>query len=129
MNDSKVATVTPENPVADFNERYIIKTQLEFDPVAKLFKGKKSSLSLQSKDMATIFGEVEFDIAKYVNAKKPCYDEVLPLEDCQQDPQASISIFLQASILPTQSGANSSKHKSNKYGGEQKSSMQLSSTN
>lgn len=60
-------TLTPEEGVAVFNEKFQMKTAIEWDSLRNKFGKKKSILSVFSKDMKQMLGEADFDLGKYAN--------------------------------------------------------------
>ena len=77
--DTRVKPISPENPVSYFNEKFQMKTQLEWDPLRNQFRPKRSVLQVQivnkgenvmenkEKDPSEIIGEADFDLSYYAN--------------------------------------------------------------
>jgi len=98
--DTKVRQVGPGQPVALFNEKFQMKTQLEYDTLKRQYVRKKSDLQLWKQDMTTMLGTADFDLSKYVTqdpamAEKTQEDR-LPLKNCMIDGNAYIDIIIKA---------------------------------
>jgi hypothetical protein len=69
--DTKVRELQPAGgggqQTAVFNEKFQMKTQLDYDTLKRQYVGKKSDLQLWKKDMSSMLGVAEFDLSKYVN--------------------------------------------------------------
>lgn len=92
--DTKVKDIDPAQNMAMFNEKFQMKTVLEFDKAANLFLSKKSVLALFRKKDKKLLGRTDFDLSKYANMSKSSNDK-LSLSDCEQ-PDAYIEIFIKA---------------------------------
>ena len=80
--DTLIKQISPENNQCVFNEKFQMKTQLEWDSLRNQFRPKKSTLSvhqvrkgesimLSSTDGSSIvLGEADFDLAHYANNPK-----------------------------------------------------------
>ena len=55
-------------------------------------------MSVYTKDMKTLLGEADFDLAKYANDERATEDK-LPLKNCEIDPKAFIEIHIKAKVL------------------------------
>jgi hypothetical protein len=100
--DTKVRQVGPGQPVAMFNEKFQMKTQLEYDTLKRQYVRKKSDLQLWKQDMTTMLGTADFDLSKYVTqdpamAEKTQEDR-LPLKNCMIDGNAYIDIIIKAKV-------------------------------
>jgi len=65
--DTKVKTIGPENPEAVFNEKFQMKTAIDWDSLRNKFGKKKSILAVFTKDKSKLLGEADFDLGKYAN--------------------------------------------------------------
>ena len=77
--DTKVKRISPETNMTVFNEKFQMKTQLEWDSLRNNFRPKKSVLQVQivkpgesvldnpNKDPSLIIGDADFDLAYYAN--------------------------------------------------------------
>jgi len=67
--DTKVKELvaSPTQQTVVFNEKFQMKTQLDYDTLKRQYVGKKSDLQLWKKDMSSMLGVAEFDLSKYVN--------------------------------------------------------------
>jgi hypothetical protein len=103
--DTRVKPISPETQMTVFNEKFQMKTQLEWDPLRNQFKAKKSVLQVQivkpgenvmenqNKDPSEIIGEADFNLAYYANNPQVQQDQ-LPLKNCSIDPNAFIEIHI-----------------------------------
>ena len=124
--DTKVKQVGPGQQTALFNEKFQMKTQLEYDTLKRQYVRKKSDLQLWKQDMSSMLGFAEFDLSKYVSqdpamAEKTQEDR-LPLKNCLIDDSAYIDIFIKAkadldSNQPQQSSPSQSPVHRNHSGG------------
>lgn len=81
--DTKVAQVSAEQPQAMFNEKFEMKTQLDYDPISMKFLRKKSDLQLWTADLAHLLGTADFDLGKYGNMSENVqHTDRLPIPDC-----------------------------------------------
>lgn len=67
--------MAPGQPVAMFNEKFQMKTQLEYDTLKRQYVRKKSDLQLWKQDMSSMLGVAEFDLSKYVSNQDPTMAE------------------------------------------------------
>ena len=84
-----------------------MKTVLEFDFLRRQFLKKKSELQLWRKDMSSMLGTAEFDLAKYANEEK-AYDDKLPLKNCLISKEGYIEIYIKCKAeggLPSPNGS------------------------
>ncbi len=101
--DTKVKQVAPGQPVALFNEKFQMKTQLEYDTLKRQYVRKKSDLQLWKQDMSSMLGVAEFDLSKYVSNQDPSMAEKtqedrLPLKNCLIDDKAYLDILIKAKV-------------------------------
>ncbi|CDW73810.1 UNKNOWN [Stylonychia lemnae] len=93
--DTKSRDIDPSQSSAMFNEKFQMKTVLEFDPSTNLFLKKHSVLALFRKKDKKLLGQTDFDLSIYANQNKPTGDKLV-LKDCDQS-DAFIEIFIKAS--------------------------------
>ena len=77
-----------------FNEKFQMKTVLEFDQSTNQFMQKKSVLALFRKKDKKLLGKTDFDLSIYANKTRSSNDK-LTLSDCEHD-DAYIEIFIKA---------------------------------
>ena len=65
--DTKVQRVGPGQPTAIFNEKFQMKTAIDWDSLRGKFGKKKSILAVFTKDRSKLLGEADFDLGKYAN--------------------------------------------------------------
>jgi N-terminal C2 in EEIG1 and EHBP1 proteins len=95
--DTKIKTIGPDNPEAVFNEKFQMKTALDWDTLRNKFGKKKSLLAVFTKDKR-LLGEADFDLGKYANDPSKSNDQ-LPLRNCEADPKAFIEIYIKAKMI------------------------------
>lgn len=103
--DTQVKPISPDRPYAIFNEKFQMKTQLEWDSLRYIFKKKHSELQVHRVEAgvdvlkacadgsSTIIGEADFDLAYYANNPQILQDK-LPLNNCDIDGNAFIEIHI-----------------------------------
>lgn len=96
--DTKEKTVGPEITEAVFNEKFQMKTAIDWDSLRGKFGKKKSILAVFTKDRSKMLGEADFDLGKYANDPSKTKDQ-LPLRNCESDPKAFIEIYIKAKML------------------------------
>ena len=114
--DTKIKQVGPGQPVAMFNEKFQMKTQLEYDTLKRQYVRKKSDLQLWKQDMSSMLGVAEFDLSQYVTQDpqmaERTQEDRLPLKNCLIDDTAYIDILIKAKVdmdsLPAQQSPSSS---------------------
>ena len=124
--DTLIKHISPENNQCVFNEKFQMKTQLEWDSLRNQFRPKKSTLSVHqvrkgenimqsSTDGSSIvLGEADFDLAYYANNPKLLQDK-LPLKNCLIDPKAFIEIQIKtnsAEVISKLGNRSGSSHSS-----------------
>ena len=87
--DTKVKTLGPNSEVAVFNEKFQMKTAIDWDSLRSKFGKKKSLLAVFTEDRSKKLGEADFDLGKYANDPESQKDK-LPLRNCESDPKAFI---------------------------------------
>lgn len=101
--DTKTKLLDKVTPLAVFNEKFQMKTVLEYDFLRRQFIKKKSELQLWKKDMSTMLGSAEFDLSKYANEEK-AVEEKLPLKNSAYSNQGYVEIYIKCKAeggLPT----------------------------
>lgn len=97
--DTKKKELGPTLPKAKFNDKFEMKTNMDYDQTIQKFTKKSSILGLyHSKDLSIAIGETDFDLAKYANMNKAIVDR-LPLQNCKYDSNSYIEISISANIL------------------------------
>lgn len=103
--DTQVKPISKDKPYSIFNEKFQMKTQLEWDSLRNIFRKKGSDLQVHqveagvdpmkaaSEGKTTIIGEADFDLAHYANNPHILQDK-LPLKNCTIDPNAYIEITI-----------------------------------
>ena len=91
--DTRVKVLSAEKGSASFNEKFQMKTSLDYNADLQKFIGKKSTLKLVTKD-GVLLGESFLDLAKYANDQTVKKDR-LPMEKCE-DSKAYIEIGIVA---------------------------------
>lgn len=103
--DTQVKPISPEKPHSIFNEKFQMKTQLEWDSLRNIFRKKGSDLQVHrvepgvdvmkaaTEGNSEIIGEADFDLAHYANNPHIQQDK-LPLKNCTLDPNAFIEITI-----------------------------------
>jgi hypothetical protein len=51
-----------------FNEKFQMKTLLDYDSLRRQFVKKKSDLQVWKSDMSSMLGVADFDLSKYANS-------------------------------------------------------------
>jgi len=95
--DTRVKTYIPGDTSVVFNEKFQMKTVLDYDSFRKQFVKKKSDLQLWKSDMSSQLGTADFDLSKYANEERGQEDK-LPLKNCLADPKAYIEIYIKAKV-------------------------------
>ena len=105
--DTKVQRLGPERPMAIFDEKFQMKTAIDWDNMRGKFAKKQSVLAVFTKDRSRLLGEADFDLGKYANETVSQQDR-LKLRNCESDPNAFIEIYIKAKTLesdtPTRRG-------------------------
>lgn len=103
--DTQVKPISIDKPYSVFNEKFQMKTQLEWDSLRNIFRKKGSDLQVHqvepgvdpmkaaSEGKTIIIGEADFDLAHYANNPHIQTDK-LPLKNCTIDPNAFIEITI-----------------------------------
>lgn len=107
--DTKVQKLGPEKPMAIFDEKFQMKTAIDWDNIRGKFTKKQSILAVFTKDRSRLLGEADFDLGKYANDSTAQMDR-LTLRNCEPDPNAFIEIYIKAKTL--ESDSNSSRQNS-----------------
>lgn len=92
--DTKVKDIDPSSNMGIFNEKFQMKTALDFDAGSNMFLSKKSVLALFRKKDKKLLGKTDFDLSIYANKSKSTNDK-LTLTDCEHS-DAYIEIFIKA---------------------------------
>ena len=91
--DTKTREIDPSSsPLAVFNEKFQMKTMLEFDPMTSNFQPKKSVLALFRKRDKILLGQTNFDLSIYANKGKAMGDKLF-LDEIKD---AYIEIYIKA---------------------------------
>ena len=96
--DTKVQRLGPERPMAIFDEKFQMKTAIDWDNIRGKFAKKQSILAVFTKDRSRLLGEADFDLGKYANDSTAQMDR-LTLRNCEFDPNAFIEIYIKAKTL------------------------------
>ena len=96
--DTKVKKIGENENTAVFNEKFQMKTAIEWDSLRNKFGKKKSILAVYTKDKQQMLGEADFDLGKYANNPQATKDK-LPLRNCETDPKAYIEIYIKAKMV------------------------------
>ena len=87
--DTAVKPISPENTMAVLNEKFQMKTQLEWDGLRQQFRQKRSLLSLHhvrqgekimetaSDGSTVVLGHADLDLAKYANNPQMLQDKLM----------------------------------------------------
>ena len=67
--DTKTKSIDRGQPLAVFNEKFQMKTVLEYDALRRQFVKKKSDLQVWKRDMSSMIGVAEFDLSKYATVE------------------------------------------------------------
>ena len=84
--------------MAIFDEKFQMKTAIDWDTVRGKFAKKQSILAVFTKDRSRMLGEADFDLGKYANDASAQKDRLL-LRNCEADPEAFIEIYIKAKTL------------------------------
>ena len=95
--DTRSRTIDKTQPLALFNEKFQMKTVLDFDSLRRQFVKKRSDLQVWKTDMSAMIGVADFDLSKYANDERPQEDK-LPLRNCTLDPNAYVEIHIKAKV-------------------------------
>lgn len=96
--DTKVQRLGPDHPMAIFDEKFQMKTAIDWDNMRGKFAKKQSILAVFTKDRSRMLGEADFDLGKYANDSTAQMDR-LQLRNCDVDPNAYIEIYIKAKTL------------------------------
>eukprot|EP00347_Sterkiella_histriomuscorum_P010529 403375936 len=96
--DTRSRIIDQSRPQAVFNEKFQMKTALDYDTLRRQFIKKKSDLQVWKKDMSVMLGSADFDLSKYANDER-AQDDRLPLKNCTIDSSAYIEIYIKAKVL------------------------------
>ena len=96
--DTKVQRLGPDRPLAIFDEKFQMKTAIDWDTVRGRFAKKQSILAVFTKDRSRMLGEADFDLGRYANDASAQKDRLL-LRNCEADPEAFIEIYIKAKTL------------------------------
>ena len=96
--DTKVQRLGPDRPLAIFDEKFQMKTAIDWDNMRGKFAKKQSILAVFTKDRSRLLGEADFDLGKYANDSTAQMDR-LTLRNCEADPSAYIEIYIKAKTL------------------------------
>ena len=96
--DTKVQRLSPTQPVAIFEEKFQMKTAIDWDSIRGKFAKKQSILAVFTKDRSRLLGEADFDLGKYANDSTAQMDRLI-LRNCQDDPEAFIEIYIKAKVI------------------------------
>ena len=111
--DTKVQRLGPDQSLAIFDEKFQMKTAIDWDNMRGKFAKKQSILAVFTKDRSRLLGEADFDLGKYANDSTAQMDR-LTLRNCEVDPEAYIEIYIKAKTLdsggdtPTTRGSRNS---------------------
>ena len=105
--DTKSQSLSPDKATAIFDEKFQMKTAIDWDSVRGKFAKKESKLRVFTKDKSRMLGEADFDLGKYANdPTSTAKVDRLQLRNCEVDPNAFIEILIKAKTLegdtPTQ---------------------------
>ena len=90
-----------------FNEKFQMKTAIDWDSLRGKFGKKKSILAVFTKDRSRMLGEADFDLGKYANDPSKTKD-LLPLRNCETDAKAFIEIYIKTKTLDAKESATPS---------------------
>ena len=111
--DTKVKQLGPDVTEAVFNDKYEMRTQMDYDNLLKKFPMKKSNLELWRGNQSQLVGVAELDLGKYANMPEGVmHKDQLPLKDCLLDKTAYIEILIKTKIERDVSPSNSSSSSS-----------------
>ena len=65
--DTKVQRLGPDQSLAIFDEKFQMKTAIDWDNMRGKFAKKQSILAVFTKDRSRLLGEADFDLGKYAN--------------------------------------------------------------
>lgn len=68
--DTRSRCIDRDRPQAVFNEKFQMKTVLDYDTFRRQFIKKKSDLQVWRKDMTAMLGTADFDLSKYANDER-----------------------------------------------------------
>ena len=89
--------------MAVFEEKFQMKTAIDWDTRRGMFAKKSSILAVFTKDRRRMLGEADFDLGKYANEystkKNMTHQDRLQLRNCEADPEAFIEILIKAKTL------------------------------
>ena len=100
--DTKVQRLGPNRPTAIFDEKFQMKTAIDWDNMRGKFAKKQSILAVFTKDRSRMLGEADFDLGKYANDSSAQMDR-LTLRNCEYDANAYIEIYIKAKTLESES--------------------------
>ena len=103
--DTKVQRLGPDKPMAVFDEKFQMKTAIDWDNRLGKFAKKPSILAVFTKDRSRLLGEADFDLGKYANENTAKQDR-LKLRNCDADEEAFIEIYIKAKTLEEQTTPN-----------------------
>ena len=89
--------------MAIFDEKFQMKTAIDWDNIRGKFAKKQSILAVFTKDRSRLLGEADFDLGKYANDSTAQMDR-LTLRNCEPDSKAFIEIYIKAKTLESDSG-------------------------
>ena len=98
--DTKVQRLGPDRPMAIFDEKFQMKTAIDWDNMRGKFAKKQSILAVFTKDRSRLLGEADFDLGKYANDSTAQMDR-LQLRNCEFDSEAFIEIYIKAKTVET----------------------------
>jgi hypothetical protein len=81
MIESKVKELDATLPSALFNDKFQMKTSLEYDQTNAIYLPKKSVLALLRKKDKKLLGSTDFDLSIYANKAKPTGEKLI-LSNC-----------------------------------------------
>lgn len=84
--------------MAIFDEKFQMKTAIDFDNVRGKFVKKQSILAVFTKDRSRLLGEADFDLGKYANDQSAQMDRLM-LRNCEPDKNAFIEIYIKAKLV------------------------------
>ena len=95
--DTRSRQIDKGTPLALFNEKFQMKTVLDYDSLRRQFVKKRSDLQVWRSDMSSMLGVADFDLAKYASEERQQEDK-LPLRNCTLDPNAYVEIHIKAKV-------------------------------
>ena len=84
--------------MAIFDEKFQMKTAIDWDNIRGKFAKKQSILAVFTKDRSRLLGEADFDLGKYASDQTAQMDR-LHLRNCEVDPDAFIEIYIKAKTI------------------------------